>query len=400
MTANEAADLLGVKTATVYTYVTRGSLTAHRRPGDRTSWFSRQEIESLHRRTARRSGATVSRETATAITLIADGAYWYRGYPALELAHAASFEQVAELLWTGALPRDAEWSTSGGPDARALGVADAVTSCTRPLDALRVATGALASTDEVRFGVGEAAQVVGARTILTRLVQALMQLSDPASRSFAALVWSRLCDRIPSPEELAALNGVMVLMADHGISPSTFAARTAASYRADLYGVVQAGLAIMAGGWYGGRALSAERMLDDIGRGNSVASVVGERTLQGTVPALGQPRYPDGDPRFAVLIGLIEAASGTDLDVLHAVKELVDVTRARALPPPSVEFGLAALCKAFGFVDGSSEAIFAISRIAGWTAHAMEEYESGQPSSPEFRYIGISPLERPRVIED
>ncbi len=392
VSAIDAANLLGVKTATVYTYVSRGHLTAHRRPGDRSSWFSRSEVEMLRQRTGRRGTSTGREPVVSAITLIADGEYWYRGRAPGELAHTHTFEQVAELLWTGRLGRRRTWDVAP-LDANRLGATAAIASAPRPLDALRVAASALAVGDEVRFGIGSDALVMAARHLLIHLVQALPERSQPIDGSLAAAVWSRLSRRAPERGELATLNGALILMADHGVAPSTLAARTAASYRADLYGVVEAGLAIMAGGWHGGRAMSAEQMLEQIERGDGVARVVGERSRQGSIPALGQPRYPHGDPRYRLLLDLIES-SGSESMLIPAMKELEDLTQARALPRPSVELALALMSRAFGFVRGSSEAVFAIGRSAGWLAHAMEEYERSVPQSPEFRYVGPSPLLR------
>ncbi len=393
ISARDAANLLGVKISTIYTYVTRGHLNAHRLPADRASWFSREEVEQLRLRTGRRAAGT-SRDLTSSITLIADGSYWYRGHPALELAHAATFERVAELLWTGVLPDTAIWEVEPLDPVR-TGAADAVRAARRPLDALRVAASALAVADELRFTLEASSLVVSARQILVHLVQMLPERSAVEDPSFAALVWSRLHAKPPAPTQLAALNGALVLLADHGIAPSTLAARTAASYRADPYGVVQAGLAIMAGGWHGGRALSAEQMLEDIEAGQPIARVIGERYRQGGIPALGQPRYPNGDPRFRVLLDLVEGAA-VDATVVRAMKDMGDLIQLRALPPPSVEFGLAVMSRAFDLVRGASEAIFAVARAAGWLAHGMEEYGRGMAPAPEFRYTGISPVERHR----
>lgn len=88
------------------------------------------------------------------------------------------------------------------------------------------------------------------------------------------------------------------------------------------------------------------------------------------------------------------AACGDGGTIIPALQELAELTGARALPPPSVEFARAALSREFGFITGSSEAIFAIGRSAGWLAHAIEEYGAGGRASPGFRYAGVPPLER------
>jgi citrate synthase len=391
-----------VKTATVYTYVTRGHLTPHRKAGDRSSWFERRELDAVISRTGRRSAARgAARETVTAISLIADGSYWYRGHDAEELAASTSYEAVAELLWTGKLPKAVDWRvpslTRTESDSRGLDLS----GIDRPLDAIRLAMSVQAANDDLRFGVGGEALNLAARHLLVGMVAMLpvrspiasWSISGPVADSFAGLVWSRLSDTAPSEAQIAALNATLIVMADHGVAPSTLAVRTAASYRADLYGAVQSGLAIVAGGWHGGRALSAESMIEDFLRGRDVAAVVGEHARQGRVPALGQPRYPDGDPRVGIVLRHL-AAAGVEQQILDVMDELIALTRARALPAPSVEFALAAMARGFSFQRGASEALFAIGRCAGWLAHAMEEFGEPGPTSPQFRYVGVSPLDR------
>ena len=402
VTASEAADLLGVKTATVYTYVTRGHLTPHRRPGDRSSWFDRDELDAVLKRTGRRSSAAGAgpKETVTAISMIANGTYWYRGLDPRHLSENHSYEAVAELLWSGSLPDAPDWTIAQLLDSQPHRRGLDLTEVGRPLDAIRLAVSLLAVNDDLRFGIGGDAVIVSARRLLVGMVGMLPERVDrkawsqaAATESFAALVWSRLAQTPPTPDQLSALNATLVVMADHGVAPSTLAVRTAASYRADLYGAVQSGLAIVAGGWHGRRALSAEAMIEAFLAGRDVATVVGEQARQGRVPALGQPRYPDGDPRVRIVLDHLGAA-GADPRILEAMRELIDLTETRALPAPSVEFALAALARGFSFQRGASEALFAIGRSAGWLAHAMEESDEPDRASPQFRYVGPSPLGR------
>lgn len=389
VTAQVAADLLGVKVATVYTYVSRGMLAPHRLPRQRGSRFSRADVEQLRVRTAKRT-TRGPKEITTAVTVIADGSFWYRGVDPVALARRASYERVAEFLWTGELPESTDWRTLDGVTADALGLTKLMAMAVSPLDQLRVASAALAVIDDLRFGTAVDSVVVAARMLISTSVCLLPERSVTVDGSVSARLWSRLCSRPPSEADLRVLDTALVLLADHSVAPSTLAARVAASYRADPHGSVEAGLAILAGGWHGRRAISAESMLKDIVEGMPAATAVGRRYREGGVPALGQPRYPDGDPRFSALIDVLEAAGGHE-QVLRAAHDVADLAQQRALPPPSVEFGLAAVSRAFDFVGGASEAIFAVARMAGWIAHAIEEYANPIPASPRFRYVGEAP---------
>lgn len=391
VTAEEAADRLGVKTGTVYTYVSRGMLSPVRKPGDRSSWFRVPELEALRNRAPRQSRGRRDEAPSTAITLISNGRYYYRGRDPVELLEHCSFEQVAELLWTGEPSRQREWSTephAGSTFSRieALTGADAL-----PLDRLRLAVVAMAGDDHLRFSTSVPTVVVTARRLITDLVRALPLVGKPPKAAgIVPQLWSRLTSLEPSAEHLFALNGALILMADHGLAPSTVAARQAASFRADPHSVIEVGLSVVAGGWHGGRALSAEKMLADLETEGDVAAVIGRMMRAGGIPCLGHPRYPAGDPRTPVMLQLVAKAEPGH-PVLLSIGELQVLIADRALPLPTSELGLAAMSRAFGFVEGASEALFGIARSAGWIAHAIEMYDRPSRPAPVFDYTGPRP---------
>lgn len=395
-----AAALLGVKPATVYTYVSRGHLESIKKTGSGASWFRRSEVEQFAaQRSHRREPRGVLQIAETAISEIADESYHYRGRRPEALAREYSFEQVAEFLWSGSIPAPTSWR------ARQLDVSAAVSQVglhhdASPLDRLRVAVSALAASDHLRFGRQPAALAVTARQLMSDLVEALpLKAESPAGDSTAARLWPRLCGQPGSDEQVEALDRALIIIADHGVSPSTLAVRIAAGYQADLYGAVQAGLSILAGAWYGGRALSAENMLEEIKKVGDAELVVGELFRKGGIPCLGQPRYGTEDPRTSQIIDLVEAIVPGH-DMLHAFKEIRRIIEDRALPAPSVELALAVFARAFDFSKGGSEAVFAIGRSAGWIAHAIEVYDQPQLPSPEFSYVGLPPGAKPNPLEN
>jgi citrate synthase len=265
---------------------------------------------------------------------------------------------------------------------------------TLPLDRLRLVVAGLAASDHLRLGRPAEAVLITARHLIVDMVESLPLIGvAPTEDSVAARLWSRLSAKPPTDEALAALEAALIVMADHGVSPSALASRIAAAYRADLYGVVQSGLAIMSGAWHGGRALSAEEMLDEIRRVGDVEVVVGDLYRRGAIPCLGQPRYPGSDPRTAIMAEVLESALPGH-GAVHALAEVTRLTKERGLPSPSVELAVAAMAHGFEFTKGASEAIFAIGRSAGWIAHGMEAYGLPSPGPPTFNYVGS-----PRVSE-
>ena len=385
ISTGEAAELLGVKATTIYTYVSRGRLESLRKPGDVASWFRRTEVERLagNRRPLRSEAKHRQSVVETSITEIDGITYRYRGRSVEDLMAKYSFEQVAEFLWTGVLSADVHWEPR---HSRAADVTSPLVPDSLPLDRLRAAVAALAASDRLRLGSDANTMAATARHLMVDMVESLPLLGrvDPGG-SIASRLWVRLSSSPPTAQQIEVVDRVLTVIADHGVAPSTLAARVTAAYRADLYGAIEAGLAVVAGGWHGGRALSAERMLDEIPRVGDIETVVGDLYRRGGIPCLGQPRYPNGDPRTGLISDLVKTATPGNraVVVLDGIRQLAE---ERVLPPPSVELGLAMVARAFDFTDGASEALFAIGRSAGWIAHALEAYANPVPSSPEFFY--------------
>src|SRR5262249_33127815 len=108
------------------------------------------------------------------------------------------------------------------------------------------------------------------------------------------------------------------------------------------------------------------------------------------LPGLGHPLYRDGDPRAAMLLELLAKALPRP-PPLRALEALVAAMRARPVPPPHVGLAIAAATHVLELPRGTGEAIFALARIAGWVAHALEEYERPSPLRLRAVYTGVRP---------
>jgi citrate synthase len=411
LSSAEAAARLGVKPETLYAYVSRGLLHSRREAGGRTSSFDPDEVERLAHRGRREPGRAPAVVIESALTAIQDGTLWYRGADARALARSRSFEEVAAWLWTGRFDQteDAAWSADPGAVAAAAACQAALPPATLPLDRLRVAAAALAAADELRLELHPTAVVATGRSLLAGLVEALPPARAgpggpaPVDRgrpgSIAARLWRRLCPSDPGPGMVAALDAALVLLADHELAASTLAARVAASVRADPYAVVLTGLGVLSGAQHGGASLAVEAMLAAAGEPAAAAGVIGARLRRGEgIPGLGHPLYPDGDPRAAELLERVRALAGPAPAAdpacparLAVVEAVLDALGGRRLPPPNVDFALAALAHVTGMTRGAAEAVFAVGRTAGWLAHALEEYERATPIRPRATYVGPPP---------
>jgi citrate synthase len=410
LTAAQAARRLGVKPATLYAYVSRGVLRRDRAADGRGSLFDAEEVERLARRGRPRRPAGVADITVeSAITEITGDRLRYRGLDAIRLATSRTFEDVAELLWTGGFPvpsqTRAPWQATPAALAAGRAAQAALPAATLPLERFQVIVPAMAATDPLRLQLDPAAVVAAGRSIIAGLVDCLPPASDSARSDYpntgypnsgysgadypiADRLWLRLCERQASPALRRALSAALVLLADHELAASTLAARVAASVRADPYAVVGTGLGAMSGVLHGGASLGVETLIAAARGPQDVPQVVGELLRRGEkIPGFGHFVYRSGDPRAVVLFGLVRRAAPKSGQLAVAEAVLAEVRR-KSLPEPNIDFAVATLARVAGMVPGAGEAVFAVARTAGWIAHALEAYAGGGPLRPRAVYTG------------
>ncbi len=418
--AAEAAQRLGIKPASLYSYVSRGVLTPRRGPDGRASLFDAAEIEDLARRgKPRRGPGGAELVIESELTEIADDRLRFRGHDAIALATSRSFEEVASLLWTGSFDDPSAkgpWRATGEAIAAGTAAQAALPPDTYPLERLQVIVPAVAATDRLRLHLDRPAVIAAASGLIAAMADCLpaadpdaavagddstavagddsaaLARNDSAALagddSIAGRLATKLCQRRPSAGLVAALRAALVLAADHELAASTLAARVAASVRADPYAVVGTGLGTMSGALHGGASLGAEVLLASASGPADAPRVVGELLRRGErIPGLGHFVYQTGDPRAMLLLDLIRAAAPDSGRLAVAEAVLAEAGR-RALPAPNIELALAVLASVAGMVPGAGEAVFAVARTAGWLAHALEEYARATPIRPRGVYIG------------
>jgi citrate synthase len=441
--------MLDVTPATLYAYVSRGLLHSIAAPKGRARLYSIADLTRLQRRRDARRGHTAVAAAAldwgapvldSAITRIDASGPHYRGQSAVELARQQrQFEQVAELLWQG----EAEWAPDPlaakvlaslrklevDPPSRlgrltayvaARGLADPDRRAKAPqLERDRAArllygmSGALlqlsaaAGTAAARTARSEAKRDVkapvpgltnpGQRQVMPRKAAPTGPRDNEQPR-LASLVAQALGVQL-TPRIVAAINQMLVLCADHELNVSTFAVRVTASGGADLYACITAGLCALSGGAHGGvcdrvellaeacrREAQAERPMRSVRPG--VARVVQARLAAGeSIPGFGQPLYPDGDPRGLLLLELARKHAERAPRV-QTILGIVDAMESVGRHDPTLDLGLCALSGALELPLGAASAIFALGRVAGWVAHALEQRERPVLLRPRARYVG------------
>ena len=390
VSAAEAAQRLGVKLETVYAYVSRGLL--RRVPGDdKESRFELAQVERLALR-GRRSAEPkpAAWVVATELTEATADAIRYRGEDAVALAGLVPFERVAEWLWAVPPEAAAPFVAPKAAVALARSVQAALPEDAPPLERLRVTASVLGSTDPLRYDTSPAAVVAGARGLIAGLVDALPRLAakSGATPQLAARLYGRLAPSRATTARVRVLDVAMGLCADHALSPSTLAVRIAAAQRADVYGVVQTGFGALSGALHGAASLSAEELIGEVEAGADPAHVIGAKLRRGErIPGFGHALHGGHDPRAAALLARVAETFGRSRAV-DAAQRVVDVMVARGLPGPNVDWALAVLACAAGMLRGASEAIMAVARVAGWIAHALEEYRSPTRFTAHAMYVG------------
>ncbi len=366
--SEEAARRLGVKLPTLYAYVSRGLLVSHPSEDSRRRLFDVDDVEQLARRS--RGGRRVESRLAsvtTGITQIRHDGPYYRGHPVAALATGAPFEDVADLLWRSA-PAPKEWSPTRLPRPPKLETSDL----------LKWVTVLCGARDRFRSDRREEFVLRAARRLITTMVDTLPHAADTrgagAGSTAARLARHLVPTSLPAPARAEldrTVDTALVLLADHELATSTVAVRVAASTRADLYDAILAGLGTIAGPLHGGASQLAHTLLVEAERDGVDRAMNECLRWQRVLPGFGHTVYKQGDPRVAPLLECFERLARPEQRAL--VRSLMELASEHDVPGPNVDLALASIAWATQMPTDAGRTIFTIARVAGWTAHFIEE---------------------------
>jgi citrate synthase len=379
ITAAEALAVLGTRPQSLYASVSRGRIRARPDPRDpRRSLYNRDDVDRLAGRGAgRRKAGAVAADAirwgdpvlASAITTIAGGRLYYRGRDAARLAETVAFEQVAALLWelqsvdfTALRPTSVARSSNVDPLRRAFAII-----------ADRAATDAATPGRAPGILRTEAAGIVGA------LALALGASTGPTT---ALLLHERLAQGWQRPAAADFIRRALVLLADHELNASTFAARVTASTGASLAAAVLSGLATLTGPLHGGAYIALAALTQSAAADGAEPAVRAWLAQGRPLPAFGHRLYPDGDPRARALLGHFAPPP--------AFRALAAAGQKLSGEEPNVDFAVSALASSFDLPPNAPLHLFAIARSAGWLAHALEQIANGALIRPRARYVGVA----------
>ncbi|WP_314586913.1 citrate synthase [Paenibacillus terrigena] len=348
--------------------------------------------------------------TTSSISSIIDGVLTYRGYNIDDLAVHASFEEVIYLLWYGRFPVQSELdqllrdlSESAAIPSELVEQMRLYPTGTNTMAALRSAVSALALYDETanemsseanfRKAIKLQAQLPTIVATLSRLRAGLEPIAPKSGVSIAHNFLYMLNGDEPSELAVKALNQALVLHADHELNASTFAARVTVATLSDIYSGVTSAIGALKGPLHGGANEAVMVMLEEIGSSDRVEDYVQTKLdNKEKIMGFGHRVYKNGDPRAKHLQKM-----SRDLSELQGNSELYDmsvrieemVTGQKGLKP-NVDFYSASVYTILGIQRELFTPIFAISRVSGWTAHILEQYENNRLIRPRAEYTGLT----------
>jgi len=332
----------------------------------------------------------------------------YRGIDIHELAEQSTFEEVCFLLWEGRLPRREELDqlrrsigTERALPAPMLDLLASLVPHLTPMDAVRTMVSALAETDpdvadmgrpgNMRKALrltGQIATIVAAHH---RLREGKQVVETDPSLSHAEDFLRMLNGARPSAEAKRAFDMALVLHADHELNASTFAARVTAATLADMHSAVTSAVATLKGPLHGGANEAVIRMLLEIGSLDRVDDFLhGKLERKEKIMGFGHRVYHTEDPRATHLRAMSKALAESSgetrwYDMSRRIEKIMNEEKKLN---SNVDFYSASVYYMLGIPPDLFTPIFAISRISGWTAHVLEQYENNRLIRPRAEYIG------------
>jgi citrate synthase len=363
-------------------------------------------------------GVTVA-DTAISFIDGRQGILIYRGYRIEELAESSTFMETAYLLLNGRLPSKQELNEFDLTIRQARNVPDWIYQSLKnlpkkadPMDVLQGSVLLLAMDDpdlheesreaNVRMAARLIARLPSVTAAWHRIRQGKEPLPPDGELAHAANFLWQVNGTKPDEETASDLDTCLILHADHTFNASTFACREVCSTRAHMYAAVAAGVGALSGSLHGGANSRVMKMLLSLETEKDVAGWVRDRIDRGErIMGFGHAVYKTMDPRAKYLKSMAERlGKSKGMEKWASLSRAVEETAVRQFDSrgkpeirPNVDFFSAPVYHIMGFPRDLFTPIFAISRIAGWCSHVIEEkfaeaQEKPMLYRPQAEYVG------------
>ena len=331
-----------------------------------------------------------------------------RGYDIKDIAHKLSYEEMAFLLWHGRVPTGTESAEFRQELAGLRALASPVIDLLRmtppsahPMATLRTAASVLGAMDANAEDISREDNVRKAKSLTAKFAtivaaQARLQagqepIAPDASLGHTANYYYMLTGKVPNETTLRTFETALVLYAEHETNASTFACRVVVGTQSDFYSAVVAGIGAIKGPLHGGAIDEAMKMFMEISSPARAAAYVDEAlAAKRKLPGFGHRVYRAGDPRAGELRGMAQAlgkAVGDEqwFNIATAAEHRMQETKGII---PNVDYYAAIVLHLLGFPLNLMTNVVASSRIAGWSAHILEQYANNRLIRPRALYTG------------
>lgn len=347
--------------------------------------------------------------TQSSISSIIDDQLTYVGYRIDDLAENSSFEEVIYLLWNLKLPTESQLNELKKELAENMDVPQGVIdhlrsydlSTVHPMAALRSAVSILGLYDEeadiiekeanMRKAIRLQAKMSAVVAAFARIRQGQDPVEPKTDLSFAENFLYMLNGKEAEDIEVEAMNKALVLHADHELNASTFTARVCVATLSDMYSGVTAAIGALKGPLHGGANERVMKMLTEIGEeDNAIPYIKDALAKKEKIMGMGHRVYRKGDPRAKHLREMskeLTKLTGQEKWYNMSVKIEEYIKENKGLPA-NVDFYSASVYHSMGIEHDLFTPIFAVSRVSGWIAHILEQYDNNRLIRPRAEYIG------------
>ena len=350
---------------------------------------------------------------STGVSSIQGNTLCYRGYTIEDLAQNSTFEEVVYLLWNDRMPTAAklsgfrkELASEYALSPEMIKVLKGIPTNVHPMAWLRTAVSLLAHWDKdgndngTQSNHAKSVRLTAKMGTLVCAFEAIRKGKEPITpKADKPIAWNFMYmlngGQEPDAELVKIFDTCLILHADHELNCSAFATRVTTSSLSDLHSAIVSAIGALKGPLHGGANEQVMLMLKKIGTIEKAQAFVKDAlAAKEKVMGIGHRVYKDGDPRAAILRKISEKLTKRiGQPELYQMSVLIDETmNSQKGLMPNVDFYSATVYYSMGIPIDIYTPIFAVSRISGWIAHAMEQYANNRIYRPRGKWVGKTGL--------
>jgi len=350
----------------------------------------------------------ISDETKVSEVMPEINSLTYRGYAVQDLAKNCKFEEVAYLILNGELPNDNQLKEFESEERKNRPISQTLKAIIKnypksshPMDTTRTSVSHMGLEDPDTADNSKEANMRKAIRLFAQISTAVaadfrsrkgQEIIDPdLNLGFCENFFHMCFGKVPSPEVVKAFDVSMTLYAEHSFNASTFTSRVIASSLSDMHGAVTGAIASLKGPLHGGANEAVAHMLKEVGSPDKAeAFILNKIKNKDLIMGFGHRVYRNGDSRVPTMTEYYyKTAAYYKNTELPEISKILEATMLREKNiKPNLDFPAGPTYYLMGFDIDFFTPIFIVSRITGWTAHIMEQFENNKLIRPLSKYTG------------